>query len=163
MKLKLFAAFFFFGILFVFSQTKVSGYVLDEYNVPVAYANVIFKGTSEGTITNEEGRFYLESQNTQQALIVSFLGYETLDIPLDKKVNYDLKFILKEEASALDEIVINVGKQSKKSSKTEAKACPMLAVAWVVRMYSRRMASKARRTLGFEPRQAAGRVAQGLR
>ena len=120
MKLKLFAAFFFFGILFVFSQTKVSGYVLDEYNVPVAYANVIFKGTSEGTITNEEGRFYLESQNTQQALIVSFLGYETLDIPLDKKVNYDLKFILKEEASALDEVLIIAGKQSKKESENPA-------------------------------------------
>lgn len=120
MNLKLFPIFFFFGIFSVFSQTKVSGYVVDENNVPVAYANVIFKGTSEGTITNEEGRFYLESQNTQQALNVSFLGYETLDVPLDKKVNYDLKFVLKEEASALDEVLIIAGKQSKKESENPA-------------------------------------------
>jgi len=120
MNLKLLALFFFFGILSSFSQTKVSGYVFDESNKPVAYANIIFKGTTEGTITNEEGRFYLESTNTQQTLLVSFLGYETLEIPLEKKVNYDLKFILKEEASALDAVVINVGKQSKKESENPA-------------------------------------------
>jgi len=120
MNLKLLALFFFFDILSSFSQTKVSGYVFDESNKPVAYANIIFKGTTEGTITNEEGRFYLESTNTQQTLLVSFLGYETLEIPLEKKVNYDLKFILKEEASALDAVVINVGKQSKKESENPA-------------------------------------------
>jgi len=120
MNLKLTLVFFFLGILSVCSQTKVSGHVHDENNEPVAYANIIFKGTTEGTITNEEGRFYLESNNTQQTLIVSFLGYETLEIPLDKKVNYDLRFILKEEASSLDEVVINVGKQSKKESENPA-------------------------------------------
>jgi hypothetical protein len=120
MNLKLTLVFFFLGILSVCSQTKVSGHVHDENNQPVAYANIIFKGTTEGTITNEEGRFYLESNNTQQTLIVSFLGYETLEIPLDKKVNYDLRFILKEEASSLDEVVINVGKQSKKESENPA-------------------------------------------
>ena len=104
----------------MFSQTKVGGYVFDEMNEPVAYANVLFKGTTEGTITNEEGRFYLESDNTQQVLVVSFLGYETIEMPLEKKVNYDLKFILKEEASSLDEVVINVGKQSKKESENPA-------------------------------------------
>jgi len=120
MNLKLTLVFFFFGILSAFSQTKVSGYVFDESNKPVAYANILFKGTTEGTITNEEGRFYLESTNTQQTLIVSFLGYETLEIPLEKKVNYDLRYILKEEASALDAVVINVGKQSKKESENPA-------------------------------------------
>jgi len=101
----------------VFSQTKVSGYVFDVNDHPVAYANVLFKGTTEGTITNEEGRFYLESDNTQQTLVVSFLGYETLEIPLEKKVNYNLRFVLKEEASSLNEVVIIAGKQSKKESR----------------------------------------------
>ncbi|MGM5468779.1 DUF5686 family protein [Flavobacteriaceae bacterium LMO-SS05] len=120
MNWKLLLVIFFFGILSVFSQTKVNGYVFDENNQPVAYANVFFNGTTEGTITNEEGRFHLESNNTQQTLIVSFLGYETLEIPLDKKVNYNLKFILKEEASSLNEIVIITGKQSKKESENPA-------------------------------------------
>ncbi|HKK11287.1 MAG TPA: DUF5686 family protein, partial [Flavobacteriaceae bacterium] len=67
-----------------------------------------------------EGRFYLESDNTQQTLVISFLGYKTLEIPLEKKVNYNLNIVLKEEASALNEIVINAGKQSKKESENPA-------------------------------------------
>jgi hypothetical protein len=120
MKKKLLILFLFFGISFAFAQTKVSGYVFDENNDPVAFANVLFKGSTEGTITNEDGRFYLESDNTWETLIISFLGYELKEIKLEKKVNYDLKFILKEEAGALDEVVIVTGKQSKKASENPA-------------------------------------------
>jgi len=98
----------------------VSGYVFDEDDVSVAYANVLFKGSTEGTITNENGRFYLESEHTYDTLIISFIGYETLEIPLTKKVNYDLKFILKEDAGQLDEVFIVTGKQSKKESENPA-------------------------------------------
>lgn len=94
--------------------------MLDENNQPVAFANVIFKGSTEGTITNEDGRFYLESDNTWDTIVVSFLGYEINEIKLDQKVNYDLKLVLKEEAAALDEVVIVSGKQSKKASENPA-------------------------------------------
>ncbi len=120
MNYKLLLFFFFFGIVFGFSQTKVSGHVLDENNQPVAFANVIFKGSTEGTITNEDGRFYLESDNTWDTIVVSFLGYEINEIKLDQKVNYDLKLVLKEEVAALDEVVIVSGKQSKKASENPA-------------------------------------------
>ncbi|SFZ90889.1 CarboxypepD_reg-like domain-containing protein [Flaviramulus basaltis] len=116
MNIRLLIALFFLGIISAFSQTKVSGYVFDEYNEPVSFANVIFKGSTQGTITNEEGRFYLESDETWETLTVSFIGYETLTIPLDKKVNYNLKFTLKEEAAQLDAVVIVSGKQSKKNN-----------------------------------------------
>ena len=109
-----------FGCLSVFSQTKVSGYVLDEFDQPVAFANVLFKDSTEGTITNEDGRFYLESENTWDTLVISFIGYDTIEIALDKKVNFDLKFTLKEAAAALDEVVIISGKQSKKASENPA-------------------------------------------
>ncbi|GAA4233047.1 DUF5686 family protein [Postechiella marina] len=98
------------------AQTKVSGYVYDEYNEPVSFANVLFKGSTEGTITNENGRFYLESSETWSGLTVSFLGYQTLNIPLEKKVNYDLKFTLVEEAAQLNSVLIVSGKQSKKNN-----------------------------------------------
>ncbi len=102
--------------MLVNAQTKVSGHVFDENNEPVSFANVIFKNSSEGTITNENGKFYLESSETWDTLIVSFIGYETLEIKLDKKVNYNLKFTLKEEAAALDEVVLITGKQPKKNN-----------------------------------------------
>ncbi|NRA94033.1 MAG: carboxypeptidase-like regulatory domain-containing protein, partial [Psychroserpens sp.] len=104
----------------LFAQTKVSGYVYDENSEPVAFANVIFKGSTVGTITNEDGRFYLESDEAWNTLEVSFLGYELLTFDLPKRVNYDLKFTLKEEAAALDAVVIVTGKQSKKASENPA-------------------------------------------
>ncbi|MCF6294311.1 MAG: DUF5686 and carboxypeptidase regulatory-like domain-containing protein [Flavobacteriaceae bacterium] len=116
MKYKLLTTFFFFGIVSLFAQTKVSGHVFDENNEPVSFANVVFKGSSIGTITNENGRFYLESDETWDTLKVTFIGYETIEFKLDKKVNYDLKLTIKETAAQLGEIVIIAGKQPKKNN-----------------------------------------------
>ncbi len=116
MNIRLIIALFFLGICSAFAQTKISGYVFDEFNEPVPFANVIFQGSTEGTITNENGKFYLESDETWSGITVSFIGYETLVIPIDKKVNYNLKFILKEEAAKLNEVVIVSGKQPKKNN-----------------------------------------------
>lgn len=116
MKIKLLSFLFVLITQFVFSQTKVSGYVIDEYNESVPFANVLFKGSTEGTITDENGKFYLESNTTWPNLIISFLGYETLNIPLEKKVNYNLKLVLKESAAQLNTVLIVSGKQSKKNN-----------------------------------------------
>jgi len=107
---------FIFSFGFSIAQTKVSGRIFDEENEPVAYANVLFKGSIEGVITDENGRFYLESKETWKILVISFIGYKTIEFDLPKKVNYNLKFILKEEANALNEVVIVVGKQPKKNN-----------------------------------------------
>lgn len=106
----------FFFTIFTFAQTKVSGVVNDEFGDPVAFANVIFKDSNEGTITNEDGRFYLESKETYNAIWVSFVGYELLDVMLTQKTTYNLEIILKEAAAALDEVVIYGGKTSKKDN-----------------------------------------------
>ncbi|MBN4070138.1 carboxypeptidase-like regulatory domain-containing protein [Olleya sp. AH-315-F22] len=110
------------------SQTKVSGHVLDENNEPIAFSNIVFKESSIGTITNENGRFYLESDETWETLIISFIGFETLEIKLEKKVNYNLKFTLKEETAQLDTVLIVSGKQSKK--ETENPAIALLKKIW---------------------------------
>ncbi|GAB5565413.1 MAG: DUF5686 family protein [Winogradskyella sp.] len=120
MKLKLLLLFLTLSLCSVIAQTKVSGHVYDENNQPIPFASVLFKGSTEGTITNEDGKFYLESDETWKALVVSFIGYEVLEFPLTKKVNYDLKFTLKEEAESLTEVVIVTGKQSKKASENPA-------------------------------------------
>ena len=106
----------FFLLTFLNAQTKVSGIVIDEFNNPVAFANIIFKGSSEGTITNDNGRFYFESEESYQTIIVSFIGYQTQEVALAASVNYELEIILKESAEQLDEVVIYTGKQSKKNN-----------------------------------------------
>ncbi|SMG38723.1 DUF5686 family protein [Arenibacter troitsensis] len=109
-------------ILFLFiaqcsvSQTKVGGIVLDEAGEPVSFANVLFKDSSEGTITNDNGRFYMESDNTYSTLLVSFIGYETKEINLTAKVTYDMNIVLSESSEQLDEVVVYFGKTDKKNN-----------------------------------------------
>ena len=96
-------------------QTKAGGIVLDSEQQPVAFANVLFKNSSEGTITNDDGRFYLESEQVYDTLLVSYVGYATAEIALPRRVNMDLRIELA-EGEQLDEIVIYVGKQSKRDN-----------------------------------------------
>jgi len=42
------------------AQVKVNGFVVDPSDDPVPFANIIFKGSTEGTISDENGKFYLE-------------------------------------------------------------------------------------------------------
>lgn len=108
-------SFFFLFINFLAAQTKVSGVVYDEFKQPLPYANVVFKGTTEGIITNEEGKFYLESKATQTAIVVTFVGMEPKEVPLDKSVTYNMEVNLG-AGKMLNEVVIYSGKTSKKNN-----------------------------------------------
>jgi len=98
------------------AQTKVSGVVKDSQGVGVPFANVVFPSSTEGTITNEEGRFYLESKVSYSAIKVSFVGYATKDVQLANRVNYNLNITLEEEAESMKEVFIYSGKQPKKNN-----------------------------------------------
>ncbi|MFL9843061.1 DUF5686 and carboxypeptidase-like regulatory domain-containing protein [Flavobacterium rhizosphaerae] len=98
-----------------FAQTKVSGIVLDDTQLPVPYANVYFKDTNEGTISDENGKFYLESKKTYTELEVTFVGFSPKIITLTKPVTYNLEVVLS-EATMLKEVVLYTGKTSKKDN-----------------------------------------------
>jgi hypothetical protein len=63
-----------------FAQTKVSGTVYDQDKQPVAFANVMFKNSSEGVISDIDGRFLLQSENNHSTIVVSFVGFESKNI-----------------------------------------------------------------------------------
>ena len=98
------------------AQTKISGVVTDIDGNSVPFANVVFKNSFEGTITNEDGRFYLESNETYPQIVVSFLGFQNKEITLENKINYNMSIVLQQEAASLDEVVIFSGKTSKKNN-----------------------------------------------
>jgi len=113
---KIFSCLFFvFFLTTIFAQTKVSGIVLDNSKQPVPYANVVFKGSKTGVVSNEDGRFYIESPQNYTALIVSFVGFPDKEVKLPKQVNYDFKVILT-EGNTLKEVKIYAGKTSKKNN-----------------------------------------------
>ncbi len=115
MKQTLFALFILFSIV-LNAQTKVGGIVVDEAGEPVAFANILFKNSTEGTITNDDGRFYMESDNNHDALIVSFIGFDNVEVPLSSKVTYNMKITMVEAAEQLNEVILISGKQSKKNN-----------------------------------------------
>jgi hypothetical protein len=98
-----------------FSQTKVSGIVIDKKNQPIPFASIAFKNSREGILANEDGHFYLESKNNYTTLMVSFDGYTSREITLTKLVNYEMKIVLKETEN-LKDVVIYTGKTSKKNN-----------------------------------------------
>ena len=107
-------------ILFLFSfglsaQIKVNGFIVDESDEPVPFANIIFKGSIEGTISDENGKFYLETENTYSELEVSFVGFETKLIPLGKE-NTDLRIVLQEGRDQLKEVTIYSGRIKRKNN-----------------------------------------------
>lgn len=111
-----------FPILLLFTcqvlwpQTKAGGVVVDEAGDPVAFANILFAGSSEGTITNDDGRFYLESEAVWDTLVVSYIGYATRRIPMGQRVNTGLRIEMEESGEELDEVVVYMGRQPKKDN-----------------------------------------------
>ena len=109
-----------FIILFItavgFSQTKISGVVVDVNKEPVPFANVVFKDSNRGTITDENGRFYLESDQTYNTVLFTFVGYKTTEVVLENRVNYEMNVTLEEDSESLEEVVIVSGKQPKKNN-----------------------------------------------
>ncbi len=112
---KIFTLVVFFIACSLSAQTKVSGIVLDNTNQPIPYANIVFKGSQVGVVSNEDGRFYIESPNNYTAIIVSFVGFPEKEVKLPKLVNYDFKVVLT-EGNALKEVKIYAGKTSKKDN-----------------------------------------------
>ena len=114
-KNRFFQLVFLFVIIPFFAQTKVSGIIVDKLKQPIPFANVIFKGSNEGVVSNEDGHFYLESKNNYKTLIVSSVSYSDREITLEKAVNYNFEIQLS-EIENLKEVVVFSGKTSKKNN-----------------------------------------------
>ncbi|HMP31048.1 MAG TPA: carboxypeptidase-like regulatory domain-containing protein, partial [Saprospiraceae bacterium] len=81
----------------------IKGYVIDENNQPAIGVTVQVKGTQIGTNTDLDGYFEL-STSSNSILIFSFIGYKTIEIPLQGK--NEIKLTLEVEATRMDEVVV---------------------------------------------------------
>lgn len=127
---KIFLLFLFsaFYLVQLSAQTHVSGKVIDENGLPIGYANVLFSKTTIGAYTDEEGRFSLYSEKRQRDLEVSFIGYTTKKVHLDKDNTKGLVVVLV-EGEQLSEVTI-VAKPTKALSKKENPAYTVLQGIW---------------------------------
>ena len=105
----LFSVLFLFLITVTYSQTKVSGTVVDENNQPIPGANVVVVGAAVGAVTDFDGGFALTvNQNPPFSLQASSIGFSVATMEITEN-NQVVQFILK-EGTQLDEIVISASR-----------------------------------------------------
>lgn len=98
-------------------KKSIKGVVKDNMGEPVIGANVVEKGTTNGTITNIDGEFTLTVADNAQ-LEISYIGYVTQTVPAKGEA---VSVVLKEDMQALDEVVITgFGLSQKKATLTGA-------------------------------------------
>ena len=114
-KIKLLSFLFLLIFSVGFSQVKISGVVKDEQNQTVPFTNIVFVGSTTGTVSDENGKFYLQSDKTYTKIEVSFIGFENKIVTV-KSRDFNLIITLKESASQLKEVFIYSGKVKKKNN-----------------------------------------------
>lgn len=93
-----------FSVSFVLAQVLVKGTVKDALGEGVPGASIQVKGTSQGTITDLDGKFAFNVSNKNAILVISFIGYFTVEEKVDTQK--PMNIILKEDTKTLDEVVI---------------------------------------------------------
>lgn len=82
---------------------KIKGRVIDPAGEAVIGASVVEKGTTNGTVTDLDGAFELNVP-AKATLLVSFVGYKTVEIPVSDKTDYNI--VLQEDNQVLNEVVV---------------------------------------------------------
>lgn len=82
---------------------KITGKVIDDQGEGVIGANVMEKGTTNGTITNMDGEFSLEVPN-KATLQISYIGFNTQEIPVNGQKSFTIR--MTEDTQSLDEVVV---------------------------------------------------------
>ncbi|MDF1549428.1 MAG: von Willebrand factor type A domain-containing protein [Bacteroidales bacterium] len=98
------------------AQITISGKVFDESNQPLPGVNVIEKGTTNGTITDLEGKYSLKVKDENALLVFSFIGMKTTEVNIAGKSNINVS--LDNDDVGIDEVVVTGYSVQKKSCLT---------------------------------------------
>ncbi|GIV35912.1 MAG: hypothetical protein KatS3mg032_0291 [Cyclobacteriaceae bacterium] len=96
----------FAGSTGLWAQTRtISGRVLSsDDGSPVPGANVLEKGTNNGTVTDPDGRFSIQVSSSGATLVISFVGYSTQEVAVGNQSTIEIT--LQVDVTALNEIVV---------------------------------------------------------
>lgn len=118
----LFFVLFLLSSTLAFAQNRVTGVVTDKTGEPLIGVNVLEKGTTNGTVTDIDGKFTVDMPQGK-TLVFSFIGFVTQEIKVTSNV---VNVVLNEDTKTLDEVVvIGYGSMTRKdvtSSITTVKA-----------------------------------------
>jgi TonB-dependent starch-binding outer membrane protein SusC len=101
-----------------FSQTRITGKVLDENNQPMPGVSILIKGTSQGATTESDGTFSLESAEPNPVLTISFIGYVTQELTAAAGSPIEIRMVV--DVQQIEELVVVGYGEQKKSVVTGA-------------------------------------------
>ncbi len=84
-------------------RIKVTGTIVDKSGEPIIGANIVEKGTTNGTISDLDGRFTLNVQSATSVLVVSYIGCKTTETSAKEK---NTRITLTEDSELVDEVVV---------------------------------------------------------
>lgn len=88
-----------------FAQGKqITGVIKDGTGEPMIGVNVLVKGTTNGTITDFDGKFAISDVKNSDVLTITYVGYVQQSIPVGNQTSFNI--ILKEDTETLDEVVV---------------------------------------------------------
>ena len=100
----------FFAPKVIAQVTKIRGTVIDEQTREfLPFVNVSFKGTSVGTVTDFEGRFFLETRSAGDSITISYVGYIPKNIAIKKGVFQEFAVELTPESFLIDAVIVKPG------------------------------------------------------
>lgn len=92
------------------AQTKVRGTVTDgETGEPLPFVNIVFKGTTTGTITDIDGNFFLQGHVNSDTLEFSMMGYTPYFYKVTRDAFQEISVVLDPDNYELGEIVVHPG------------------------------------------------------
>lgn len=109
-----------FSVTVAMAQVLVRGTVVDQTGESVIGASIQVKGTTQGTITDIDGKFSLGVPNKKSIIVISFIGYATKELQVD--TSKPMSIVLEEDTKVLDEVVVVGYQEVKKSDLTGAVA-----------------------------------------
>ena len=93
-----------FSVTVAMAQVLVRGTVVDQTGESVIGASIQVKGTTQGTITDIDGKFSLGVPDKKSVIVVSFIGYATKELQVD--TSKPMSIVLEEDTKVLDEVVV---------------------------------------------------------
>lgn len=103
-----------FSITFLIAQQDVSGTISDASGIPLAGVNVLEKGTTNGVVSDFDGKFTI-SVDGNSSLIFSYVGYNSKEVAINGQSSIN---VILEEGVSLDEVIL-VGSRSPKRTAVD--------------------------------------------
>ena len=86
-------------------QIEITGQVFDETGLPLPGATIVVKNTSNGTVTDMDGKFSLEVSDPENAiLVISFVSFQTKEIEVGDQKSFAIT--LENDTESLNEVVV---------------------------------------------------------